>query len=83
MRSRLCEKVADAVKQRVGLADLKIDWVPIASADRLSALKQGAADLLCGLDPVSLTSRRDADFSIPHLPRRESVPSCVPMHRSP
>ena len=64
----LCGKVADAVKQQLGLADLKIDWVPIASADRLHALQQGSADLLCGLDPVSLTSRRDADFSIPIFP---------------
>src|SRR3954451_10301346 len=36
----LCEKVADAVKQQLGLADLKIDWVPIASADRLHSLQQ-------------------------------------------
>jgi polar amino acid transport system substrate-binding protein len=64
----LCQRVADAVKQQLGLPDLKIDWVPVAAADRLHALQQGTADLLCGLDPVSLTSRKEADFSISIFP---------------
>ena len=64
----LCGKVAEAVKKRLAIADLTINWVPIPSADALHALQQGSADLLCGLDPVSLTSRKDADFSIPIFP---------------
>ena len=64
----LCEKVADAVKAELGLATLTLEWVPIPVEERIQAVQQGKADLLCGSATVTLASRKEADFSISIFP---------------
>ncbi len=64
----LCQKVADEVKAALALPNLAVEWVPIKVEDRFQAVKQGTADLLCGSDSVTLTRRKDVDFSIPIFP---------------
>jgi putrescine:ornithine antiporter len=64
----LCQKVADAIKAELALAQLKVEWVPVTAADRFTALQQGKVDLLCGSDTETLERRRDAAFSIPIFP---------------
>ena len=60
----LCEKVAQQVKTELGLATLKVDWVPVKVEDRFGALQQGSVDLLCGADTATLARRKEAAFSI-------------------
>jgi ABC-type amino acid transport substrate-binding protein len=60
----LCNKVADAVKADLGLANLAVDFVPLTGDDRFRAVEQGKIDLLCGAAPT-LARRATLDFSIP------------------
>lgn len=64
----LCEKVADAVKQELGMPGLRTDLVKVEFAQRFDAVKQGTVDLLCAAGTVTLSRREQADFSIPIFP---------------
>jgi putrescine:ornithine antiporter len=64
----LCEKVADQVKTELGLAALKVEWVPVTLKGRFDALQQGSVDLLCGAESATLARRKVAAFSIPIFP---------------
>ena len=64
----LCQKVADAVQAELGLAQLRVEWVPVTLADRFTALQQGRIDVLCGADTETLERRREVAFSIPIFP---------------
>ena len=61
----LCREVAGAVKTRLKLPSLKIDYVMITAENRFEAVKDGRIDILC--DPTSMTMSRRAlvDFSLP------------------
>jgi putrescine:ornithine antiporter len=61
----LCEKIAEAVKEELGLSSLSIEWVPVTLDDRFAAVQQGRVDLLCGADTVTLARRKEVSFSIP------------------
>jgi polar amino acid transport system substrate-binding protein len=63
----LCGRVANQVKQEVGLPELTVEWVPVTLEERFNAVEQGKVDLLCGADSVSLTRRKQVSFSIPIL----------------
>ncbi len=63
----VCEAVADQLKADLALATLAVEWVPVTSEDQFSALQQGKIDLLCGA-AVTLTTLKDADFSVPVFP---------------
>jgi len=63
----LCQNVADEVKTELGIADLKVEWVPVAVEDRFATLEQGKIDLLCGAE-VTLERRKQVSFSIPIFP---------------
>ncbi len=64
----LSQRVVEATKAELGLADLPIDWVPVTVESRFSALQNGEIDLLCGAESVTLTRRGDVAFSIPIFP---------------
>ncbi|MGE5813747.1 MAG: amino acid ABC transporter substrate-binding protein, partial [Acidobacteriota bacterium] len=64
----VCRLIADAVKAEPGLSGTSVEWVPVTSGDRFSALRQGQIDLLCGAETETLTRRADAAFSIPVYP---------------
>lgn len=63
--SDLCRAVAARVGQQLGLADLKVAYVPVSSADRFDAITGGKADLLCEATTQTLTRRQSVSFSIP------------------
>ncbi len=65
---RLCEIVADQVREQLNLTDLKVEWVPVETAARLSAVKSGRVDLFCGAVPLTLSNRAEVSFSIPIFP---------------
>src|SRR5947208_14361917 len=44
----LCLRVADAVKARIGRPDLKIEYVPVNSSNRIPLVQNGTVDIECG-----------------------------------
>jgi ABC-type amino acid transport substrate-binding protein len=61
----LCRAVAEGVGRQLGMADLKIAYVPVTSADRFDAITAGKADLLCEATTQTLERRKTLGFSIP------------------
>jgi len=64
----LCDRIADAIRSELRLGQLAIDWVPVSAVDRFQAVREGAVDILCGADTVSLARRSEVAFSIPVFP---------------
>jgi ABC-type amino acid transport substrate-binding protein len=61
----LCARVATALQQRLGLAQLKVDWVPVNADQRLDAVASGRADAECGTTTITLSRMERVDFSLP------------------
>jgi len=64
----LCQNIAEAVKSELSLPALKVEWVPVTVDSRLSAVKEGQVDLLCGASSVTLERRKNVAFSTPIFP---------------
>ena len=64
----LCLKVADAIKAELGAGTLTVEWVPVALADRFTAVQRGTVDILCGADTETLERRQMVAFSTPIFP---------------
>jgi ABC-type amino acid transport substrate-binding protein len=61
----LCSRVAAALSQRLGLASLKVDWLPVNADQRLEAVASGRADAECGTTTITLSRMETVDFSLP------------------
>jgi len=64
----LCQKVVDAIKAQLGLAQLAVEPVKVTSENRFEALASGKIDLLCEVSTATLARREKVDFSIPIFP---------------
>jgi putrescine:ornithine antiporter len=64
----LCNAVAEAVKAKTGVADLKVEWVPVSVDNQLQAVQQHEVDVLCAALTVTLSRREQVDFSQPIFP---------------
>src|SRR6266705_3097114 len=53
--AELCTRVVALVQKRIGLASLRLDWVPLDAADRLDAVARGKVDMECGTTTISLS----------------------------
>jgi glutamate/aspartate transport system substrate-binding protein len=60
----LCRHVARAVQQQLGLADLKLNWVPVTPESRVAAVAKGTVDIECGSTTASLSRQEEVDFSL-------------------
>ena len=60
----LCKRIATAVKEKLKLADLKVTFVPLTSADRLDAIVKNKADIECGATTVTLSREEKVDFTL-------------------
>ncbi|MFQ5973366.1 MAG: amino acid ABC transporter substrate-binding protein [Alphaproteobacteria bacterium] len=60
----LCRAVAADAKNALGLADIKIEYVPVTAQDRFDAVKGGRVDILCGATTATLSRRQLVDFSL-------------------
>jgi ABC-type amino acid transport substrate-binding protein len=58
----LCRLVVKSLEQRTN-APLKIEWVPVTTRDRFTAVADGTADMECGSSTVSLGRMQQVDFS--------------------
>lgn len=59
----LCGFVVKSMAQQLGVADLKIQWVPVTVQTRFSAVSGGSADMECGSSTVTLGRMKEVDFS--------------------
>ncbi|HET6520487.1 MAG TPA: amino acid ABC transporter substrate-binding protein [Geminicoccaceae bacterium] len=60
----LCLEVAEAVKERLGRADLRTEFVAIDAPEPLGAVERGEVDLPCAATAATLSARERVDFSL-------------------
>ncbi len=61
----LCQAVAKDLAQQLKIPDLKIAYVPVTSVNRIDAILQNKADLICDSLTQTVERRRVVDFSVP------------------
>lgn len=61
----LCQAVAKDLAQQLKIPDLKVAYVPVTTANRLDAITQNKADLLCDSLTQTVERRKIVDFSVP------------------
>jgi polar amino acid transport system substrate-binding protein len=69
----LCNKIADSVRAQLSLPQLNVEWVPLTADARARAIQDGAVDLVCGAEPVTLSRRQEVSFSLPIFPSGTGV----------
>lgn len=60
----LCMKVVDEVKKKLG-KEVKVNFVPTTTANRIPQIASGAIDMECGTTTVTLGRMEQVDFSMP------------------
>ena len=60
----LCMQVAGAIQKRLGMNDLKLNWVPVTPEGRIQAVTGGTVDIECGSTTASLSRQEQVDFSL-------------------
>ena len=60
----LCQRVAESVKQQLGLAELQIKWVQVVPENRMEKLISGEIDLECGSTTHTLSRQEQVAFSL-------------------
>jgi len=58
----LCGKVVDAVKAELKMANLKVAYQPVTSANRIPLLQNGTIDLECGSTTNSVERQKQVSF---------------------
>ena len=59
----LCKRIAEGIQQRLGLANLKINWVKVDVNSRIPAAMKGTVDIECGSTTHTLSREEKVDFS--------------------
>lgn len=62
----LCLRVVEAIRRELKLPNLRVEYVPVAAAERLPAIQSGKADLECGNTTNTAERRKSVAFSITH-----------------
>lgn len=60
----LCQKVVLAIQQHLGLAQLRIKYVPVSPATRIPLVANGPVDMECGVSTNTLERQRSVAFSV-------------------
>jgi glutamate/aspartate transport system substrate-binding protein len=60
----LCSRIVDEVKKKLG-KDIKINYVPVTTANRIIQISSGAVDMECGTTTITLARLDQVDFSMP------------------
>ena len=60
----LCNRIADAVKTKLGMSDLKVQYVPVTAENRIDKLESGAIDIECGSTTRTLGRQERVDFTL-------------------
>ena len=59
----LCQQVIAGLRQSLKLPELKVAWLPVTPADRISKLVKGTIDLECGSTTITFTRMEQVAFS--------------------
>jgi glutamate/aspartate transport system substrate-binding protein len=59
----LCKRVIGSIEKQLGVAGLKVNWVPVTVQNRFEGLIQNHVDMECGSDTVTLGRMKSIDFS--------------------
>jgi len=59
----LCTQVASKIQQQLGV-NLKLNWVPVTTENRLEVVASGKVDIDCGTATASLSRQERVDFSL-------------------
>ncbi|CAN7229807.1 amino acid ABC transporter substrate-binding protein [Acidovorax sp. Leaf78] len=63
----LCLRLADVVRKKTGKKDMEVEFVAVTSANRISIIEQGKADMECGSTTNNAERRQKVAFTIPHF----------------
>jgi ABC-type amino acid transport substrate-binding protein len=59
----LCTQIASAIQKQLGV-NLKLNWVPVTTANRLDMVESGKVDIECGTSTTTLARQERVDFSL-------------------
>jgi polar amino acid transport system substrate-binding protein/glutamate/aspartate transport system substrate-binding protein len=59
----LCERVVGHLREAHKLPGLRVQWVPVTSANRIDMVSAGKVDLECGTTSATLSRQERVDFS--------------------
>lgn len=59
----LCTHIASRIQQQLGV-NLKLNWVPVTTENRLEMVASGKVDIECGTSTASLSRQERVDFSV-------------------
>jgi glutamate/aspartate transport system substrate-binding protein len=59
----LCTHIASRIQQELGI-NLKLNWVPVTTENRLEMVASGKVDIECGTSTASLSRQERVDFSL-------------------
>jgi ABC-type amino acid transport substrate-binding protein len=59
----LCLRIATAVKAELGIPEIAVEFVPVNSANRFTALSDNKIDILCGSTTKTLSRSEIVDFT--------------------
>lgn len=63
----LCLRMAELVRKKTGKKDMGIELVPVTSANRVTTVAEGKADMECGSTTNNAERRELVAFTIPHF----------------
>ena len=59
----LCTHIASTIQKQLGI-NLKLNWVPVTTENRLEMVASGKVDIECGTSTTSLSRQERVDFSL-------------------
>src|SRR5512141_376106 len=59
----LCRGVIGAIERQIGVAPLRVKWLPVTVQTRFAAVSSGKADMECGATTLTLGHMKEVDFS--------------------
>ena len=60
-----CRRISAGVKAHLGIDDIDVKFVRVASEDRLAAIVRGDIDIECGSTTITLGRQEQVDFTLP------------------
>jgi glutamate/aspartate transport system substrate-binding protein len=63
----ICAKVVDAVKQKLEMLDLTVNFVAVNPQNRIALVANGTVDIECGSTVNTISRQSQADFSAAHF----------------
>lgn len=63
----LAQEVVEAVKKKLNKPDLKVEFTPVTSQNRIPLVMNGMVDLECGSTTNNTARRKDVEFAINHF----------------